>query len=278
VAIRLRPEDYVADHTATEPKEHVPQSVTYEVRNAIAVATIARPAARNALSTEVLRGLVDALDRAEADPDVRAMVLTGGPRIFASGADVRELRATTPAEYLTSERMAAWSRFGRFAKPSVAAVSGYVLGGGCELAMTCDLIVAADSAVLGQPEIRLGIIPGAGGTQRWARVVGRFRAAELVLAGRTVDAWTAHGMGLVNRVVPAECIVEAGIAAASGLAVHSPIAARLGKAALRASEELPMSGGLEHERALLGTLLSTDDHLEGIDAFLEKRTPRFTGR
>ncbi len=264
--------------TPTRVEEHAPPPVIYEVRGAVAVATISRPAARNALSTEVLRALVDALDRAEADPDVRAVVLTGGPRIFASGADVRELRATAPAEYLTSERIAAWSRFGRFPKPSVAAVAGYVLGGGCELAMTCDLVVAADSAVLGQPEIRLGIIPGAGGTQRWARVAGRFRAAELVLAGRTVDAWTAHGMGLVNRVVPAECIVEAGIAAASSLAVHSPIAARLGKAALRASEELPMSGGLEHERALLGTLLSTDDHIEGIDAFLEKRTPRFTGR
>jgi enoyl-CoA hydratase/carnithine racemase len=253
-------------------------AVRYEVRDQIAVLTIDRPEARNALSSDVLRGLSDGLDRAEDDRDVRAVVLTGGPRIFASGADIRELRATTPADYLQSERLAAWQRFNRFSKPSVAAVAGYVLGGGCELAMTCDLVVAADNAVLGQPEIRLGIIPGAGGTQRWARVSGRFRAAELVLAGRTVDAWTAQTMGLVNRVVPAECVVEAGVAMAATMTVHSPVALRLGKAALRASEELPMSGGLDHERALLGTLLSTDDHLEGIDAFLEKRSARFTGR
>ena len=253
-------------------------AVRYDVHEHVAVITISRPAARNALSTDVLNGLSAGLDRAEADSEVRAVVLTGGPRIFASGADVRELRATAPADYVQSERLAAWQRFARFPKPSVAAVAGYVLGGGCELAMTCDLIVAADNAVLGQPEIRLGILPGAGGTQRWSRVAGRYRAAELVLSGRTVSAWTAQGMGLVSRVVPAECVVEAGIAVARSIAVHSPIAARLAKAALRASEELPLTGGLDHERALLATLLSTDDHIEGIDAFLEKRPARFSGR
>jgi enoyl-CoA hydratase/carnithine racemase len=267
--------------TETAGPAHEPEAappVRYAVQDTIAVVTIARPEARNALSTDVLRGLSDALDRAEHDDGVRAVVLTGGPQIFASGADIRELRATTPAAYLLSERLAAWQRFGRFAKPAVAAVAGYVLGGGCELAMTCDFIVAADNAVLGQPEIRLGIIPGAGGTQRWARVAGRFRAAELVLGGRNVDAWTAQRLGLVNQVVPAECVVDAGVAMAATVAAHSPVAARLGKAALRASEEMPMSGGLDHERSLLGTLLSTEDHLEGIDAFLEKRSARFTGR
>jgi enoyl-CoA hydratase/carnithine racemase len=252
--------------------------VTYEVDDHVAVITIDRPEARNALSTEVLTGLRDGLDRAEEDDAVRAVVLTGGPRIFASGADVRELRSTTPADYLQSVRLTAWLRFARFPKPSVAAVAGYVLGGGCELAMTCDLVVAADTAVLGQPEIRLGILPGAGGTQRWARVAGRFRAAEVVLAGRSVGAWEAQRWGLVSSVVPAEAVVQAGIAAARSIAVHSPIAARLSKAALRASEEMPLTGALEHERALLGTLLSTDDHFEGIDAFLEKRPARFTGR
>jgi enoyl-CoA hydratase/carnithine racemase len=252
--------------------------VSYDVQAHVAVITISRPEARNALSTDVLNGLRLGLDRAEEDDAVRAVVLTGGPRIFASGADIRELRKTTPADYLQSERLAAWLRFARFSKPSVAAVAGYVLGGGCELAMTCDLIVAADTAVLGQPEIRLGILPGAGGTQRWARVAGRFRAAELVLAGQTVGAWEAKQMGLVSAVVPAEAVVTAGIAAARSMSVHSPIAARLAKAAVRASEELPLTGALEHERALLGTLLSTDDHFEGIDAFLEKRPARFTGR
>jgi enoyl-CoA hydratase/carnithine racemase len=267
----------VAEPRVNQAPDAAAPAVRYDVHDHVAVITIARPEARNALSTDVLNGISDCLDRAEQDRDVRVVVLTGGAQIFASGADLRELRVTTPADYLLSERLAAWQRFARFPKPSVAAVAGYVLGGGCELAMTCDFIVAADNAVLGQPEIRLGIIPGAGGTQRWARVAGRFRAAELVLGGRTVDAWTAQQMGLVNRVVPAECIVEAGIAMAATVAAHGPVAARLGKAALRGSEELSISAGLDHERALLTTLLSTDDRLEGIDAFLEKRPARFTG-
>lgn len=251
--------------------------VLFERRGQVAVLTINRPEARNALSSDVLRGLVTGLDRAEDDPGIRAAVITGGTSLFASGADIKELRATTPAKYLQSERQKAWPRFAAFKKPLVAAVAGYVLGGGCEIAMSCDFIVAADSAVLGQPEIKLGIIPGAGGTQRWARVVGRFQAAELVLAGRNVDAWTALRMGMVNQVVPAECVVEAGIALAEEAAQFSPIAARLGKAALRSSEEVGVTAGLDFERAQLAVLLSTEDHIEGIDAFLEKRTAQFQG-
>ncbi|MCO1613400.1 enoyl-CoA hydratase-related protein [Micromonospora tulbaghiae] len=254
------------------------EPVGYAVHDAVAVATIDRPQTRNALSADVLRALAAAMDRADADPEVRVLVLTGGPRLFASGADIRELRRTSPADYLLSERLECWNRFARFGKPAVAAVAGYVLGGGCELAMTCDAVVAADSAVFGQPEINLGIIPGAGGTQRWARVAGRFRAAELVLGGRLVDAWTAQRMGLVSQVVPAERVVEAGIALASSIAARSPVAARLGKQALRTAEEVGLTAGLAHERSLLLTLLSTDDHIEGIDAFLEKRPARFTGR
>lgn len=254
------------------------EPVGYAVHDAVAVATIDRPQTRNALSADVLRALAAAMDRAEADPEVRVLVLTGGPRMFASGADIRELRRTSPADYLLSERLECWNRFARFGKPAVAAVAGYVLGGGCELAMTCDAVVAADSAVFGQPEINLGIIPGAGGTQRWARVAGRFRAAELVLGGRLVDAWTAQRMGLVSQVVPAERVVEAGIALAASIAARSPVAARLGKQALRTAEEVGLTAGLAHERSLLLTLLSTDDHIEGIDAFLEKRPARFTGR
>ncbi|MBF5028776.1 enoyl-CoA hydratase/isomerase family protein [Micromonospora sp. ANENR4] len=254
------------------------EPVGYAVHDAVAVATIDRPQTRNALSADVLRALAAAMDRAEADPEVRVLVLTGGPRLFAAGADIRELRRTSPADYLLSERLECWNRFARFGKPAVAAVAGYVLGGGCELAMTCDAVVAADSAVFGQPEINLGIIPGAGGTQRWARVAGRFRAAELVLGGRLVDAWTAQRMGLVSQVVPAERVVEAGIALAASIAARSPVAARLGKQALRTAEEVGLTAGLAHERSLLLTLLSTDDHIEGIDAFLEKRPARFTGR
>lgn len=268
----------MSDHAANAVPSGERPPVTYEVHRQVALITISRPDARNALSDEVLKGIASGMDAAEADAGVRAVVLTGGSRIFASGADIRELRSLTPADYAQSERMAAWLRFARFPKPIVAAVAGYVLGGGCELAMSCDFIVAADNAVLGQPEIVLGILPGAGGTQRWARVEGRFRAAEHILAARRIDAWTAERNGLVNQVVPAERVVEAGMAMAESVAAYSPIAARMAKAALRASEELPLTAGMDHERALLGTLLSTDDHLEGIDAFLEKRPAEFKGR
>lgn len=244
---------------------------------AVTVLTIDRPASRNSLTTEVLRGLVDGLRNAEADPAVRAVVLTGGPTLFASGADLHELRATTPATYLQSERQQAWLAFSSFKKPLIAAVAGYVLGGGCEIAMSCDFIVAADNAVLGQPEIKLGIIPGAGGTQRWARVAGRFVAADLVLGADNVDAWTAKRLGMVNQVVPAEMVIEAAVELAAKVGSHSSIATRLGKAALRASEEIGVSAGLEFERSQLAVLLSTDDHLEGIDAFLERRSAHFVG-
>ncbi|MFC7496998.1 MULTISPECIES: enoyl-CoA hydratase-related protein [unclassified Nocardioides] len=243
----------------------------------VEVLTINRPKTRNALSTEVLRGLAEGLDAAAHDDQVRAVVLTGGSRIFASGADLRELRDNTPSRYLLSERQQVWPLISRFPKPLVAAVAGYVLGGGCEIAMSCDFIVAGDSAVLGQPEINLGIIPGAGGTQRWSRVCGRFRAADLVMTGRTLDAWTAHRFGMVHQVVPSECVVEAGVALAARLAQASPIAQRLGKAALRQAEEVGISAGLDFERSQLAVLLSTADKVEGISAFLEKRPAEFHG-
>jgi enoyl-CoA hydratase/carnithine racemase len=255
--------------------ESVP--VLVERRDHVLIVTINRPQQRNALSTDVLEGIVRGLDEAEGDIEVRAVVLTGGTKLFASGADIRELRSLTPAAYMSSPRQKAFARISNFPKPLVAAVAGYVLGGGCEIAMSADLIIAADSAVLGQPEINLGILPGAGGTQRWSHVAGRFRAAELVLGASTVDAWTAHRMGMVAEVVPAEHVVTAGIALAERMAVYSPVAQRSAKAALRMSEEVGISAGLDYERAQLGVLLSTKDHFEGIDAFLEKRRAQFTG-
>lgn len=256
----------------------VESAVTYEHSGRVAVVTIAQPETRNALTTEVLTGLAAAFDRADSDPHVRALVLTGGTRIFASGADVRELRDTAPADFLSSARQAAWQRFAAFGKPTVAAVAGYVLGGGCELALSCDLVVAADTATFGQPEVRLGLLPGAGGTQRWARVAGRYRAASVVLAADTLDAWTAAEYGMVAEVVPAERIVTAGVALAERLAQFSPVAVRLARQAVRTSEELPITPALAHERSLLATALSTQDHVEGINAFLEKRQANFEGR
>lgn len=249
----------------------------YTVTGNVAVLMLSSPATRNALSTNLLRELCSALDDAEGNPDVRCLLLTGGERLFASGADVRELRDLTPAAYAGSERAMLWSRILRFSKPSVAAVAGYVLGGGCELALTCDIIVAADTAVFGQPEIKLGLMPGAGGTQRWGRAAGRFRAAEVVLTGQQVDAWTAHRWGIVSRVVPAESVVASGLVTARTVAAQSPTAAGAARAAIRAGEEIGMTAALAQERALFGTVLSTEDHLEGIDAFLEKRPPRFRG-
>jgi enoyl-CoA hydratase/carnithine racemase len=252
--------------------------VLYETHEAVAVVTIARPTTRNALTTEVLGAIAAAYDRAEADSDMRALVLTGGPVTFASGADVRELRDVNPASYLVSERQAAWARFARFGKPTVAAVAGFVLGGGCELALSCDVVIAADTAVFGQPEVRLGLIPGAGGTQRWARAAGRYRAADIVLHATTLDAWTAAACGVVTEVVPAERLLAAAIDYAQTVASFAPVAVRLARQAVRAAEELPVSAALAHEKSLLATALATDDHREGIDAFLAKRSPRFAGR
>jgi enoyl-CoA hydratase/carnithine racemase len=252
--------------------------VLYETHGAVAVVTIARPATRNALTTEVLAGVAAAYDRAEADPDVRALVLSGGQAMFASGADVRELRDINPASYLVSERQAAWARFARFGKPTVAAVAGFVLGGGCELALSCDVVIAADTAVFGQPEVRLGLIPGAGGTQRWARAAGRYRAAGIVLHASTLDAWTAAAWGVVTEIVPAERLLAAAIDYAQTVAQFAPVAVRLAKQAVRSAEELPVSAALAHEKSLLATTLATDDHREGIDAFLAKRAPRFAGQ
>jgi len=215
--------------------------VLYEIHEAVAVVTIARPTTRNALTTEVLGAIAAAYDRAEADADVRALVLTGGPVMFASGADVRELRDVNPASYLVSERQAAWARFARFGKPTVAAVAGFVLGGGCELALSCDVVLAADTAVFGQPEVRLGLIPGAGGTQRWARAAGRYRAADIVLHATTLDAWTAAACGVVTEVVPAERLLAAAIDYARTVASFAPVAVRLARQAVRAAEELPVT-------------------------------------
>ncbi|MDG4771037.1 enoyl-CoA hydratase-related protein [Solwaraspora sp. WMMD792] len=273
------PTGTVADPTGPVAEQPPPApAVLAEREDAVAVVRLNRPDRRNALTTDTMHDLVDALAAADADPQVRAIVLTGGSQTFASGADVRELLALDTARYLDSPRVGAWRRIMSVGTPLVAAVAGPVLGGGCELALACDLVVAADNAVFGQPEIRLGIMPGAGGTQRWARVAGRFVAAEVVLLGRTVDAWRARDLGLVHRVAPRERVVQVGVEVARELAGFGPIATRQARAAVRATEETPLSAGLDLERAMLAGLLGTADRTEGITAFLDKRPPRFQGR
>jgi enoyl-CoA hydratase len=244
----------------------------------VAVVTIDSPENRNALSTELLVELADALEALDADPAVRAVVLTGGGELFAAGADVRQLREISPVAYAASARGASWRRIGAVGTVLVAAVAGYALGGGCELALTADLVVAADTAVFGQPEVKLGLVPGAGGTQRLARAAGRFTAAGVVLTGRTVDAFEARDLGLVHRIVPAERVVAAAVALAGEIAANGPLAVRAAKAALRRADELPLSAALEYERQQLLMMLTSADHIEGITALLEKRAPRFSGR
>lgn len=244
----------------------------------VAVIRLDIPATRNALTAPVMLAIAAHLDAVDEDPKLRAAVLTGTGSQFASGGDIRELRVTTPSTFLTGGRTSAWDRIAGFSKPLVAAVRGVALGGGCELALTCDAIVAGDDARFGLPEVSLGLIPGAGGGQRLARAAGRYLAAEVVLAGRRLSAWEARRAGLVAAVVPREHIVTSAVTHARKLASGPPLATRFGKRALRMSEELPMSRAIDQERALTAVLLSTEDMQEAIGAYLEKRSAHFTGR
>lgn len=248
------------------------------VDDQVAVIRIDVPSTRNALTAHVMLAIADHLSSVDADDGIRAAVITGTGSQFASGGDIRELRTTKPSVFLTGARIDAWDRIIAFSKPLVAAVRGVALGGGCELALTCDAIVAGDDARFGLPEVSLGLIPGAGGGQRLARAAGRFVAAEVVLGGRRLTAWEARRAGLVAAVVPREQVVESGVAHARVLSRGAPLAARFAKRSLRLSEELPIDRAIDQERALTAALLSTGDMQEATSAFLEKREPRFTGR
>src|SRR5438105_1258116 len=214
----------------------------------IATITLDRPKVLNALSPALIAEVGQALSELDTNQEIRAVVLTGGPKVFAAGADIGDMAQRTAAEQLTRDMTGAWTPIANFTKPLIAAVNGYALGGGCELALMCDLIVAGDSARFGQPEINLGIIPGAGGTQRWPRTAGKYAAMETVLAGTPITATRAHQLGLVNRVVPAEVTVRVAVETARGLAAKAPLAARLAKEAVNQALETPLSGGLAAER------------------------------
>ncbi len=244
----------------------------------VALLQLDRPEARNALSPEMMEEIASELERIDPDPEVRCVVIAGSEDVFAAGADIRAMSERTFAEALRHPAASFWRRLAAIRTPLVAAVSGYALGGGCELALACDMIVASDDAQFGQPEITLGIIPGGGGTQRIARTVGKQLAMEYVLTGRRFDAETAQRMGLVNRVVKrTECVEEA-LELARTVAERPPIAARLAKQAVLAAEETAMSAGLENERRLYELAMATEDRVEGMQAFLEKREPKFEGR
>jgi enoyl-CoA hydratase len=244
----------------------------------VGVVTLDRPRVLNALSPALIAELSGALATFDADPDVRAVVLTGGPKVFAAGADIGDMSDRSPVDQLQRDQTGRWSAISSFSKPLIAAVNGYALGGGCELALMCDLIVAGDSARFGQPEIDLGIIPGAGGTQRWPRTVGKYVAMEVTLGGAPISARRAYQLGLVNRVVPAEVTLDVAKALATRLAAKPPVAVRLAKQAVNRALETPLSEGLAAERQSFYFLFATEDQKEGMRAFLEKRRAQFKGR
>lgn len=237
-----------------------------------------RPEARNALSTPLLRGIVGLLEQAESDDAVRCVVLTGGDSVFAAGADLAEMAAKDMQAVLLEERPRLFAAIGRFPKPVVGAVCGYALGGGCELVMHADLIVAGESAQFGQPEINLGIIPGYAGTQRLSRLIGRGRALELLLTGDQISAAEALRLGLVNRVVPAAELMSEARKLAHGLATKAPIAARYIIDAVNRGLQMPFPDAQVFEATLFGLVSTTDDMREGTAAFLEKRTAEFKGK
>ena len=244
----------------------------------VALLRLNRPDARNALSPEVMERLASELERLDPDPEVRCIVIAGSEEVFAAGADIKAMSERSFAEALYHPAAAFWRRVAAVKTPLIAAVSGWALGGGCELALACDMIVASDTAKFGQPEINLGIIPGGGGTQRLARVLGKQRAMEYVLTGRRFDAEAARELGLVNRVVADGRWLEEAMDLARDIAERPPIAARLAKQAVLAAEETAMSAGLESERRLYELAMATEDRVEGMNAFLEKREPKYEGK
>ena len=237
-----------------------------------------RPKVLNALNLALMVELVEALEELDRDPDVRCIVIHGSERAFAAGADITEMAEATPVEMLERDQFTRWDRIRRVKTPLIAAVSGVALGGGCELTMICDMIVASETARFGQPEILIGVMPGAGGTQRLTRAVGKALAMEIVLTGRMITAEEAKAAGLVNMVVPVEFYLEAALKLAREVAARPPVAVRLAKEAVLKSFDTTINDGLEFERKNFYLLFATDDMREGMAAFLEKRKPDWKGR
>ncbi|HMA33741.1 MAG TPA: enoyl-CoA hydratase-related protein [Chloroflexia bacterium] len=245
---------------------------------AVGIVQLYRPEVLNALSAAVIDELVAALQAFDADGAIRCIVLTGTDRAFAAGADIKEMAEASTVDMLQRDNLARWERIRGIKKPIIAAVSGFALGGGNELAMSCDLIIASETAVFGQPEINIGVMPGAGGTQRLTRAIGKARAMEMILTGRQMTAREAERAGLVTRVVPPEVYLTEAIRIAQEIAAKAPLAVQLAKAAVNKAYELPLREGLEAERNAFYTLFSSADQKEGMRAFVEKRKATYQGR
>jgi len=253
-----------------------PENILVETRGRVGLVTLNRPKVLNALNDSLMNELGEALAAFDADEAIGAIVITGNDKAFAAGADIgvmkdRSFRDVYMGQYITRN----WERLRSIRKPVIAAVAGYALGGGCELAMMCDILIAADTAKFGQPEIKLGIIPGAGGTQRLPRAVGKAKAMDLVLTGRMMDAAEAERAGLVSRVVPADRLIDEALAAAERIAEFSLPSVMMAKEAVNRAYESPLAEGMLFERRLFHALFATEDQKEGMAAFVEKRKPKF---
>ena len=254
------------------------ENILLAVDGPVATVTLNRPQALNALNAALLGELVDALTKLDADEAVRCIVITGNERAFAAGADIKEMAEASSVDMLRRNALARYDAVRKIAKPIIAAVSGWALGGGCELAMACDMIVASETARFGQPEINIGIMPGAGGTQRLTRALGKARAMELILTGDYLSAHEAHARGLVNRVAPPELYLEEAHTLARRIAAQPPVAVRLAKDAVLKAQDLSIEEGLDYERRVFYLLFATEDQKEGMAAFIEKRPPQWKGR
>ncbi|BCK58229.1 enoyl-CoA hydratase [Nocardia wallacei] len=254
------------------------ETILLERKGRVALITLNRPKALNALNSQVLTDITAALDELEADDGIGAVVLTGSEKAFAAGADIKEMQAKSYMDMFLGDHFAGWDRLVAFRKPIIAAVAGYALGGGCELAMMCDILFAADTAKFGQPEIKLGIIPGMGGSQRLTRAVGKAKAMDLILTGRNMDAEEAERAGLVARVVPAADLVSTALEAAETIASMSLPSVMIAKEAVDRAYETTLTEGLRFERRVFHSLFATEDQQEGMTAFVEKRPANFTNR
>jgi enoyl-CoA hydratase len=252
--------------------------VTKQHAPAVALIRLNRPKELNALNLQLMQELRDTLAQLDKNDAVRVVIITGNEQAFAAGADIKQMADRTAIDMLLVDQFSTWDQIRKTKKPVIAAVSGFVLGGGCELAMTCDMIIAAESARFGQPEIKIGVMPGAGGTQRLTRAIGKAKAMELVLTGRLLTADEAHFYGLVNKVVPTEMVLHEATTLAKEIAQMSPIAAQLAKEAVNRAFETHLDEGLMLERKNFYLTFASEDQKEGMKAFIEKRKPEFKGK
>ncbi len=254
------------------------QFVKTQIDGHVAIAQLNRPDVLNALNIPTMDELITLFEKWDNDPAVRCILLTGSDKAFAAGADIKEMAEASVVDMYERNNLARWERIKRVRKPIIAAVSGFCLGGGCELAMHCDMIIASETAKFGQPEINLGVMPGAGGTQRLSKTVGKYRAMELILTGRFFSAQEAMQVGLVNRVLPVETYFKESVALAKEIAERSPVAVRVAKQAVLRAFETGLSEGLDYERNLFYMLFATEDQKEGMKAFVEKRKAQYKGK